>query len=97
MLGVQRRVCEPEVLANDEIGMRINDEARKTARDGRVDAPRRPDAPARRPVPAANRVALAAGPVAVERARDIDRSLLPSVSRREQNAATRSSRKNVRR
>ena len=45
-----------------------------------------------------NRVALAAaGPVAVERARDIDRSLLLSAFRQEQNAATRSSRRNVRR
>jgi hypothetical protein len=98
MLGVQRRLWEQKVLANDEIRM-TNDELMtkpKTARDGRVDAPRRPDATARRPFPVANRVALAAaGPVAIERARDIDRNLLLSVSRQEQNAAPRNLRRNV--
>ena len=41
--------------------------------------------------------AAAAGPVAIETVKDIDRSLLLSASRPEQNAARRNLRRNVRR
>jgi hypothetical protein len=33
MLGVQRRLCEPEVLANDEIGMTNDERNLLSARD----------------------------------------------------------------
>ena len=110
MLGVQRRLCESEVLANDEIGMTSDERNLLSARDSLhcntvrsglrfndLTVPRL-DVAKQFAIPDLNRVALAAaGPVAVETVRDIDRSLLLSASRREQNAATRSSRKNVHR
>jgi hypothetical protein len=94
MLGVQRRLWEPKVLANDEIRM-TNDEL--------MTKPEKLREMVGLTLPigrhsSTNRVALvaAAGPVALERARDIDRSLLLSASRQEQNAAPRNSRRNVR-